>query len=158
MIQTPCIVDAGERLREGLPPLYVMIAYEDQAAYRRALRMLVNTLAGQEDAADVRPLPWHFEETAFLQWRQHALADATRAAIFVVSTSSDDVLPGNVTEWLTECFARRRDVSTAVIALCQPRKDQALAESPVRRFLRHAAEVAGLDFLEAAEPMLAMAH
>jgi hypothetical protein len=131
--------------------LHVIIVHDDHSAYLRALRMLANTFYGHPEAGHLRPLPWRFDELENDPWRRRALADAPRAQVFVVSKSSEGELPPGVSGWLQECFALRKDLSTAVIALGGGIEDQ--HETPCQVTLRQLALEAGLDFLEAQVPV-----
>ncbi len=126
--------------------LNVLIAHDDEAAYRRALRLLASTvLCTHCEGTLVQPLPWRFNELGVDSWRWRAAADAPRAEIIIVSTSACAELPEAVSVWLDQCFAVRRQQPTAVIALCAELNDLVV---PWRRKVRTAAEAAGLDFLE----------
>ena len=138
--ETAAVPDSTE------PLLHVIIAHDDHAAYVRALRMLNNTFFGRPKADSLRPLPWRFDELKSDTLKQRALADAPRTAVFVVSVSQSGDLPETVTRWLSDCFALRQNVPSAVIALCDSLNDM---EVPWRRLLREATRAAGLDFLEA---------
>ncbi len=135
------------------PPLHVLIAYDDVAAYRRAMRTLANVFCDQVEADDLRPLPWRFEELSFAVWRRQATVDVSRADMVFVSMSAEGGLPDYVASWLEECFVLRAGQATAVMALCEPRSP----EAPCRRFLRRAAVAAGLDYLETAAMPVALA-
>lgn len=140
--------------KEAEPLLHVIIAHDDQAAYERALRMLANTFFGRPEAASLRPLVWQFDQLGSDRQRRHAIGDAPKAEVFVVSTSVCSELPDGVAEWLSDCFALRHNTPTAVIALCDALND---IEVPWRRLLREATAAAGLDFLEAHVPALRVA-
>jgi hypothetical protein len=135
---------------EAPDPLHVIIAHDDHRAYVRALRMLANTFYGHPEASHLRPLPWRFDELLCDPWRKRAVADAPRADVFVVSKSSQGALPSGVSAWLEECFALRKNASTAVIALCDVSDEQ--RDAPCRDLLRQLATRAGVDFLEAVSP------
>lgn len=136
---------------ESSEALHVIIAHDDHAAYLRALRMLANTFYGHPEAASLRPLPWRFDELESDTWRRRAVSDAPRAQVFVISKSGEGDMPATVYRWLEECFALRKDFSTAVIALCDDAG--ALPGASCRRRLRQMAVEAGLDFLEAHAPV-----
>lgn len=127
------------------PRLQVIIAHEDYLAYARAVRMLANTFFGSPESAGLHPVSWRFDELHSDILRQRATADAPEAEVFVVATSRCDALPECVAEWLSECFALRQGLPTAVIALGETADHQ---EAPWREPLRAATAAAGLDFLE----------
>lgn len=131
----------------AVPPVHIFVAYDDQKAYGRARRMLTKAFAGECHAAEVWPVSWRFDELELEPWRQQALAEAVRADILIVSTSSDGALPIPVTEWLQDCFATRRNLSTTVVSLGDSDEAERQPESFCRRFLRDAAAGAGLDFV-----------
>ena len=131
--------------------LHVVILHDDHPAYVRALRMLANTLAGHPEAPGLRPLPWQFADLGRKSWRKRSIADAPRADVIVVSTSTGGDLPAEVSQWLKECFAVRHNMQTAVIALCASLND---LEVPWRRLLHDAAATAGFDFIETGAPSL----
>lgn len=136
-----------------IPPLHVLIVYDDTAAYRRAMRTLASVCCDHAEADNLRPLPWRFEELSFESWRRQSLGDAQRADMVLVSMSAEGQLPEFVASWLEQCFALRLGQPTAVMALCEPRDPSA----PCRRFLQRAAATAGLDYLETAGVSVAMA-
>ncbi|MCX6955634.1 MAG: hypothetical protein NTV51_26115 [Verrucomicrobia bacterium] len=139
------------RSSEEALPFHIVIAHDDHEAYVRALRMLNNTFRDRPEADDLRPLPWKFDDLQSEPLRKRALADAPRADVFVVSASHFTELPETVVRWLTDCFARRQNQPTAVIALCASLND---IEAPWRRSLRETVARAGFDFLEANSPVL----
>ena len=129
------------------PPLRVMIAYDDHVAYRRALRLLANTLAEDSDGAALQPSVWRFDELALGPFGTRARRDASEAEIFVISTSNEDELPAETDAWLDECFALRRNRATAVVALPSPAAGSRQTAGAFRARVFGAAKRAGLDFI-----------
>lgn len=123
----------------------VVVAYDNLRAGQRAmctLTSLVDQFRGAR--VEMRPQLWRFDLLDKPQWFKAALADAIRADMLIVSTSSaNNNLSPTVKVWINECLARNQSVSGTVVALpgaeCDPKM-------PRFQFLKSAAVEAGLDF------------
>jgi hypothetical protein len=130
--------------------LNVVIVYDHQTAYRRAIRLLASTLVGHEPAVEIRPRPWRCEELQASAAAQLALSVAADADVFLVSTAARAELSAGVLGWLEEAFRRRDGRLTAVMALFDHDDDpHSCGENSARR-VRDVAGAAGLHFLEPA--------
>jgi hypothetical protein len=137
-------------------PVHVFIAYDDQAAYRRALRVLVNVNQQlDDDLIEFHPLPWRFKDLADQGLRRLAAEDISRAQILVLTTSAEGALPEAIQEWLPQCLAQRRDCGAAIVSLLgSPDQTTALKERG-SEFIRKTAETVGWHFIEAAQEIIA---
>ena len=144
---------AEERL-----PLYVFIAYDDRLAYGRALRTLANVARElKNDGIELLPLPWRFDVLAEANLRAIAIADATRAAIVVLSSVAE-ALPETIQTWLPACLGQRGEPAPAVMALLGAPDHPDGPESPRYQFVHNTARSAGCHFIErtplAADPAI----
>lgn len=128
-------------------PLNIAILYDDQTAYRRAMRVLADMLCERVSEPDVKPLPWRFEELRFAPWRERTLADAMEADFFVVATAGRRPVAAHVIEWLEEAFERRHQAAPTVTVVYDPDDDLHYFGSLCETLVRHQAESAGLTFL-----------
>ncbi|HVS52135.1 MAG TPA: hypothetical protein VHD62_07235 [Opitutaceae bacterium] len=130
------------------PPMNIVILYDDQTAYRRAMHLLADMLAGRANESAVRPLPRRFEELRFHPWRERAQNAAAEAEIFIIATSAKAPLPTHVTEWLSEAFAGRSVATAGVSVVYDADEDVHYFGALCETLVRHEADVAGLPFLE----------
>jgi hypothetical protein len=133
-------------------PLHVFIAYEDQAAYRRALRVLVNVAQQlDDDSLEIRPMPWSFDDLANPILRRNAGDDVTRAPILILTKSADGPLPDAITEWLPECMEQKRGSGAAIVSLTGVATNAEPSNCNENRFVRKTAEMTGWDFIGPSE-------
>lgn len=75
--------------------LRVVIAYNDVAAGKRAMRVLADLGKGLGEDIEFQPLPWSFDLLADMDWREVAAHDAVKADILIIATSSTNPLPSS---------------------------------------------------------------
>lgn len=131
--------DANQALR-------VVIAYNDLAAGKRAMRVMASLGNGLGDDIELEPLPWSFDLLEDVDWRGVATRDAVNADIVIVATSDTRPLPPAVKLWVEEIVGRKRGLDAAVVALFGPAEKPDEIDSSRLGFIQSAARRAGLDF------------
>ena len=126
-------------------PLRVVIAYNDLAAGRRAMRLLSNV--GKELGGEVefQPIPRSFDLLEDMDWRDVAASDAVNADILIIATSDADPLPPAIGRW-TDTAIRDNRRTAAVVALFGPEENPDRFSSSRLLAIQTAAHRAGLDF------------
>jgi hypothetical protein len=124
--------------------VHVLIAFDDDAAYQRAMRVLASVTAGE---LGVRPLPWQFDRLESREWRPLADLEATRAEIIVIATTSTAELTPAATAWLRHALEGKRGTPTIVVALFGAPGEEDDSTSARLQFVQRLAEEAGLPFL-----------
>ncbi len=136
---------ADDPVSRGL--LKVLIAYDDLAAYQRAVQLLVRGFWERKDRREVRPVPWRFDNLDAPDWRARASIDAALARIMIVSASHVDTMPASVRTWLQACCAAKRNSSALLVALLGAPGDNPKPHQPLLDFFRRVATDGGLTFL-----------
>ena len=125
-----------------------IIVYDEEEAYRRALRTLVDLDFQVGGGIDIRPIPWRIEEFGHFYHRALAMENAQAADIIIVSVTSTVELPETLRQWLLDCVPHRHDRSTLlVVALLGGSEGMDSPESPRFQFMKKIAAEAGFDFL-----------
>lgn len=132
--------------QDGKQPLRVVIAYDDAAAGKRAMRTMGNLTKGLADEIKLQPLPWRFDLLADTDWFRVAASDAVNADILIIATSSAKPLPDAVGRWVEDAISQKRGTSAAVVALFGPEENPDELGSSRLHGIQTAAERAGLDF------------
>ena len=97
--------------------LRVVIAYNDVAVGKRAMRVLADLGKGLGEDIEFHPLPWSFDLLADMNWREVAAHDAVKADILIIATSSTNPLPSAVERWAKATISQKRGTAAAVVAL-----------------------------------------
>ena len=126
--------------------LRVVIAYNDVAAGKRAMRVLADLGKGLGDDIEFQPFPWSFDLLADMDWREAAARDACNADILIIATSSASPLPPAVERWAKAAISQKRGTATAVVALFGSDENPDGAGSCRLEAIQTAARQAGLDF------------
>jgi hypothetical protein len=126
--------------------LRVVIAYNDLAAGKRAMRVMADIGKGLGDEIEFQPLPWSFDLLADLDWRDVAAHEAVNADILIIATSSASPLPPAVGRWAEAVISGKRGTSAAVVALFGPEENPDEAGSSRLEAIQAAAQRAGLSF------------
>ena len=115
--------------------LQVVIAYNDLAAGKRAMHVLVGMGKGLADHIEFRPFPWSFELVTDADWRDVVASDAVKADILILATSDTNPLPAEVMRWVEKpssaenkerippsspCLAQRRILTQIILRGCTP--------------------------------------
>ncbi len=126
--------------------LRVVIVYNDLAAGKHAMQVMVDVW--KELAADIefKPLPWRFDLLSDEDWHEVAALDAVRSDILIISTSSAHPLPPTVGRWVEDVISRKHGRASAVVALFGPEECPDDGASPRLQAIQSAAQRAGLDF------------
>jgi hypothetical protein len=127
--------------------LRVLIGFDDQPAFQRAMRLCVRVFSEFDGGLDVRPVPWNFSYLSLPEWRALAAVDAAAADIVIVAASRVDELPAGVGDWVELCLAAPRTTTGMLVALVGDPADHQPGPSRVRAFLREVAEREGFSFL-----------
>ena len=126
--------------------LRVVIAYNDVAAGKRAMRVLADLGKGLGDDIEFQPLPWSFDLLADMDWREVAAHDACNADILIIATSSASPLPPAVGRWAEAAISQKHGTAAAVVALFGSDENPDGAGSCRLEAIQTAARPAGLDF------------
>jgi hypothetical protein len=128
-------------------PLTIAILYDEQPAYRHALRMLATALCGRANEAEVRPLPWRFDDLRRGHRREQTLAEAADADVFVVATAGLRPVAAQVIEWIEQAFEHRHEIAPTVTVIYDAENDVNYFGALCETLVRHEAETAGLNFV-----------
>jgi len=108
----------------SLPPpvadpgyLKVVVAFDDQAAYRRALKLRVRVCSELEEGLRVQPLPWTPDYLGRSDWPPLSPRQAAEADIVVVAASEPEEVPAVVLAWVEQCCAQPRTAAGLLVAL-----------------------------------------
>ena len=104
------------------PPLKVLIVYNDAAAGRRAMGVLLKLAAHSVERVSIAPTLYRFDLLDDPNWRESAATDAAESDMIILSTSAADELPESINEWVKASLARRNGASTAVLTLFGPQE------------------------------------
>ena len=140
--ETEFVADGTEKPRA----LRVVIASNDIAAGKRAMRVLGDLGKGLGDELEFQPIPWSFDFLADVDWREVAASDAANADILIIATSSANPLPPDVGGWAQAAISRKQGTLAAVVALFGPEENPDGAGSSRLEAIQTAAQRAGLDF------------
>jgi hypothetical protein len=147
MQQTPFLpLDFNNLRLTSQPVFHVFIACENQAALARAKKIenQINVLCGSDFKTS--HMVWSFSLLRHTELRKHALAEASKADIILLSISSKDELAWQVRSLLEELPVRKPAGRAALIALLGFERTWG-AESPSPlSYLRQLADERGLDF------------
>lgn len=127
-------------------PIPVVIAYDDEHAYRRAIRLVVRTARQLKDEGHFRPQPWSFSALESPQLREYACAGARRSPILLISVSGTE-LPESARAWLNAHSRHTRGSDALLIALFGPQSQRDNHHRPMLEFLHSIATRAGYEFL-----------
>lgn len=133
-------------------PLRVVIAYDDLAAGKRAMRVMADLGQGLGDDLDFHPLPWSFDLLGDVDWREVAASDAVNADILIIAMNSAGTLPPAVERWVATTIAQMRGTNAAVVALFGSEENPDGAGSARLEAIQAAARLAGLEFFAPAPP------
>lgn len=142
-LETPPIPSATPLTDDPVP---VVVAYDDEHAYRRAIQLLVRTGGQLRDANALRLQPWSFSALESPRLREHACAGAARSPIVVISISGTEI-PESTRTWLSSHCVGPRQSAALFVALVAPQTRQTHQHRMVLDFLRQIATRAGFTFL-----------
>lgn len=128
------------------PPLRVVIAYDDLAAGKRAMRVMTDLGKNFGEDIQFEAIPWRFDLLADVDWRAVAASDAVRADILTIATSDAQPLPPAIGRWAEDAIDHKRGTAAAVVALFGPEGNPDGADSARLAAIQTAAQRAGLDF------------
>lgn len=129
------------------PSLRVVIAYDDVAAGKRAMRVLTNIAASTDAPIEFEPMPWPFNLLEDVDWYRVAASDVVKADILIIASSAKvGPLPSAVGRWTEAAIRQKQGTSAAVVALFGPENYPDDETSPRVDSLRSAAAEAGLAF------------
>ena len=132
--------------QEDSRPFNVTIVYDQLAAGQRAMRLFSHLDREHKSEVSFQPFPWRFDFVADPKLGEFAAADALKADLIIISTTTRSDLPSVVQDWLLACLARMRGRNAAIVALSGTEEQMDQSDSPRLEFLRRAAKNAGLDF------------
>lgn len=125
----------------------VLIAYDDLAAYRRALHVIARVFAELNDGSKVRLMPWRFDAFAHPACRWLAVHDAAAAHILVFSVSACEALEPPALRWIADGCAACRTPDSLLVALLGPPEQPPSSHPMLLDLLQAAARAHGLGFL-----------
>ena len=137
-----------ERREPDDGPLRLVIAYDDLAAYRNALRALAYLIPKtRTGGARISPRLWRFDALAEADVRSRAAADGASADIAMISKSGEGPLPATVEAWLPDLLGRQDNPESAVVVLVGGPDGPKGPGSEAYLFARHTAQAAGWEFI-----------
>ena len=149
-MQAACLTDEVNPAADSIERdhfLQVIIAYDDLAAGRRAMRLLADIGRQLGEQTEFTPMPWSFDLLADVDSSEAAASDAVQADILILATSAKvGPLPVAVSRWTEGAIRRKRGTSAAVVALFGPDGCPDEDATPRVEFIRKASLEAGLDF------------
>lgn len=149
-MQAQCFMDETNHLDPDSTntgsALRVVIAYNDLAAGKRAMRVMANLGKGLGEDIDFQPLPWSFDLLADMRWGEAAARDAVNADILIIATSSTRPFPPAVRRWAEAAISRKQGTAAAVVALFGTEQNPDGVGSSRLEAIQTAAQRAGLDF------------
>ena len=101
----------------GREAVQVVIAYEDLAAAKRAMRVLAELDKGLPEPINFHPVPWSFEVLTDPNWRGAGTMDAVRADILVIATSGTTPFTPAMAQWVDDVIDQKRGTDAAIVAL-----------------------------------------
>jgi len=128
------------------PSCNVLIAYDHATAGLRAMRIFAKLAEDQRGECSFQVRVWRLDLLDDPVWGKAAKSDAMNSDMLVISIESEADLPEGVRGWLTACLSQKSGGSGAVIALFGPEEDEDDPNSPRLKFVKNAAEKAGLHF------------
>ncbi|MEQ2010087.1 MAG: hypothetical protein ABMA26_25165 [Limisphaerales bacterium] len=131
---------------EAVQALRVVIAYNEMAAGKRAIRVMTDLGKSLGEAVEFHPLPWSFDLLSDTDWGEVAANDAIKADILIIATSSEQPLPTVVERWATDAISKKRGTPAAVVALFGPEEKPDGRSSSRMEAIRAAAHRAELAF------------
>jgi hypothetical protein len=137
-----------ERREPDDSTLRLVIAYDDLAAYRHALRALAYLVPkARTGGTHISPRLWRFDALAEADSSFRAVADGAMADIVMVSMSGEGPLPAAVEAWLPACLGRKDNPQSAVVVLVGGPDGPKGPGSQPYLFVRHMARMAGWEFI-----------
>ena len=127
-------------------PITVVVAYDDLAAGKRAMRVLAEVARAVGDDLEFQPIPWSFNLLADRDWREVAASEMVKADMLIIATSGQRSLPSEVGRWTEAAIQQKRGRPAAVVALFGPEDNPDPAGSPRLEYIQRAAREAGLQF------------
>jgi hypothetical protein len=131
--------------------LRVVIAYDETAAGKHALRVRAGLRRNRAGHGEVHPATWSFGRLAEAGWAEAATGDAARADILIIAASRPDPLPTAVRRWTEAAIRRKQGSAATVVALFGPEENPDRRGSSRLEAIRSMAHGAGLDFFAPAD-------
>jgi len=97
--------------------LRVVIAYDDLAAGKRAMRVLAELSKGLGEALELQPFPWSFEVLLDANWRGAGTNDAAVADILMIATSGATPFAPRIARWIETIIRQKQGTDAAVVVL-----------------------------------------
>jgi hypothetical protein len=135
-----------QRERRDNPSCNVLIAYDNAAAGLRAMRIFSRLAEDHQGELAFETRIWRFDLLTNPVFRKGADTDAMKADMLVISIGGEADLPAGVRGWLTACLSQKSGEPGAVVALFGTEENEDDPNSPRLKFLKRAAEKAGLHF------------
>ena len=76
--------------------LRILIGFDDQPAFQRAMRLCVRVFSEFDGGLDVRPVPWNFNYLTLPEWRALAATHAAAAGLRSVGPLPGGAFPAGV--------------------------------------------------------------
>jgi hypothetical protein len=119
----------GDRQSAVAKPLQIVFAYDHPPAAEAARAGLNGILTKCAADLDIHRDEWSFAELENPQCRSEALELAVRCDLFVVAVTGVEDLPESFLMWLTDWFASRAQMDSALI-ICVGTSDANMANMP----------------------------
>jgi hypothetical protein len=148
LLKTPGEIATMKHNADPAARLCAIIVFDEEVAYRRALRTLVDMGQLADSYIDIRPIPWRIEDFCHSYHRDLAIENACAADLIIVSVTTAVELPEALRGWLLDCAPHRQDRSPLlVVALLSSCEGMDPPESPRFQFIKRTSDEAGFDFL-----------
>lgn len=132
--------------RKEPAPVKVALAYEDDAAFRAAMRIYRGVAGALKAQFEFRDFWWRFGALAKPGLFERAVGIAAEADVVFCCPSNPHVLPGLVQDWIRQCLTRRTQPDGALVLLSPVIAENPPSPTLMERDLRETARTVGLTF------------
>lgn len=127
-------------------PVKVALAYEDDAAFRAAMRIYRGVAGALTAQFEFRDFWWRFGALAKPGLFERAVGIAAEADMVFCCPSNPHVLPGLVQDWIRQWLTRRTQPDGALVLLLPVIAGNPTTPTLLERDLRETARTVGLTF------------
>jgi len=139
--------EAAERETAVRRPFRVVIAYDGRRMGKRAMNVYSNLVWQFGAEFDFHCELWRFDVLKFPEAYEAAVATGAAGDLIIVSTSSDNDLPGSVKKWLEEAVAEKPPGSAALLGILESSGGPSAVGGPTCQLLQSAADRSLMDFI-----------
>lgn len=135
---------AGSSETQSVPPLNVLIAYQDLETGKHAKKTYDYLQANLGRECALTNQMWKFDVLSLPKLREIAIKDATLADIIIISSHGDE-LPESVTKWI-ESWLMQGTEALALVALFEKSEESVGSPLATRAYLAEVARRGGMEF------------